>query len=395
MSGSESTAELEAAVQRHLESLTPEQRDALRAYAADYVARRSRVVVDDKSTSLKRFARRVAEKKKLFESGAMEETVRMMPRWQLQQGIPARELRQGAYKQQLRDHEEAELELDRFGQGVVTSRTTGLGSLLGSRRRDFAWGIYARTDDAERVMREAWAGRDQRQAVASEDLYLDIVRYCHQMELTLIALTSRPLPLAATRQQLAGNLEASMQRLSGEAELAPQAKADLQQFVSMFDDKRVAQAGWMDGAGNVREGTHFLFSATPEGHLVAEAITPGRLKERKTSRICVNQSPLVTASVFDVFLGPQPLDERGKQDVGHGMVWAANGFRFRPWEMRPGQYIAEMGPDGRPAFPKPDPQQEECMSLPLRPSVFQLLDEGTRPLRRMLLDGIHAAGDAS
>ncbi len=30
---------------------------------------------------------------------------------------------------------------DRFGQGVVTSRATGLGSLLGSRRRDFAWGI--------------------------------------------------------------------------------------------------------------------------------------------------------------------------------------------------------------------------------------------------------------
>lgn len=26
----------------------------------------------------------------------------------------------------------------------------------------------------------------------------------------------------------------------------------------------------MDGAGNVREGTHFLFSTTPEGHLVAE-----------------------------------------------------------------------------------------------------------------------------
>ena len=30
---------------------------------------------------------------------------------------------------------------DRFGQGVVTSQATSLGSLLGSRRRDFAWGI--------------------------------------------------------------------------------------------------------------------------------------------------------------------------------------------------------------------------------------------------------------
>lgn len=120
-----------------------------------------------------------------------------------------------------------------------------------------------------------------------------------------------------------------------------------------------------------------------------------------------------------MFLGPQPLDEHGKQDVGHGMVWAANGFRcghpgcvglqvvlciplkllhvqhepadgchtlllqrshnsislpsapplcfrFRPWEMRPGQYIAGTGPDGAPAFPQPDPQQEETMALPLR-----------------------------
>jgi hypothetical protein len=31
--------------------------------------------------------------------------------------------------------------------------------------------------------------------------------------------------------------------------------------------------------------------------------------------------------VFDMFLGPQPLDEAGKKDVGHGMLWVANGFR--------------------------------------------------------------------
>ncbi len=43
---------------------------------------------------------------------------RTIPRWQLQQGIPARELRQGAYKQQLRDHEEAELELVRCREGA-------------------------------------------------------------------------------------------------------------------------------------------------------------------------------------------------------------------------------------------------------------------------------------
>lgn len=48
MNGTEGTAELEEAVQRHLESLTPEQREAVRVYATDYVARHTRVVVDGK-----------------------------------------------------------------------------------------------------------------------------------------------------------------------------------------------------------------------------------------------------------------------------------------------------------------------------------------------------------
>lgn len=62
---------------------------------------------------------------------------------------------------------------------------------------------------------------------------------CHtvplQLELTLVALTARPLPLAAARGALSARLEASMARLSGQAELAPQHKADLADFVSKFE----------------------------------------------------------------------------------------------------------------------------------------------------------------
>lgn len=32
----------------------------------------------------------------------------------------------------------------------------------------------------------------------------------------------------------------------------------------------MAPAGWMDGEGNVKEGTHFLLSTTPQGELVVE-----------------------------------------------------------------------------------------------------------------------------
>jgi len=31
--------------------------------------------------------------------------------------------------------------------------------------------------------------------------------------------------------------------------------------------------------------------------------------------------------VFGLFLGPEPLDDFGKKDVGYGMLWVANGFR--------------------------------------------------------------------
>lgn len=40
--------------------------------------------------------------------------------------------------------------------------------------------------------------------------------------------------------------------------------------------------------------------------------------------------------------------------------------RFRPWEMQPGQYVAEEGPGGRLAFPPPPPEATETMDLPLR-----------------------------
>ncbi|EFN51445.1 expressed protein [Chlorella variabilis] len=388
MSSNPASDEQYEKVWEQVEAMPPEQQKQLRAQALDQLLRRRRVMVDGKVTSLRRLQRRVEEQRRLYESGAFDETVRTLPRWQLQDMVPSEQLRQGAYKMQLRQREEAELELDRIGHGNVFSPRPVLSKLLGG-RRDFGWGIYARTANAEQLLAGDWAGRDPQEAASDGRLYLDVVRNCHNLELTLVALTSRPLPLAPMRQQLAAKLKRSMQSLAGSQELQPQHKADLHDFISMFDDTRVAPAGWMDKSGCVKEGTHFMFSTTPEAHLLVEAITPGRLRDRRTSRIGVNRSPLVTGAIFDMFLGEEPLDDYGKKDVGHGMLWAANGFRFRPWEMRPGQYIAEEGPDGQITFPQPEAM--ESVGLPLRPSVFQMLDEQTKPLRRMLLGGIRRA----
>lgn len=42
---------------------------------------------------------------------------------------------------------------------------------------------------------------------------------------------------------------------------------------------------------------------------------------------------ICAGAIFDMFLGEEPLDDYGKKDVGHGMLWAANGFRCMqdPW----------------------------------------------------------------
>lgn len=394
--GQELTPEEQARahIAAEIAKMTPEQRQALRAQALEvFMKRRRAQTADGKTVSLARLKRRVDELTRRFESGAYDESARSLPRWQVQELTPGHTIRQGAYKMQLREREEAELELDRFGYGVVLSPRPVVGTLLGGsplgHRRDFAWGIYARTADAERVLSRRWAGQDPESVLEQERFYLDVMRYAHQMELTLTVLTSRPLPLAATRQHFADKLESSMKQLSGQPELQQEDKAALQNFISLFDDERVARAGWVDAKkGLVKEGTHFLFSTTPEGKLAVEAITPGRLKEKRTSYIGVNPNPLLTGAVFGVFLGPQPLDDIGKRDVGHGMLWAAHGYRFRPWEAKPEQIELDVGPDGQPVLPQPSCEQ---LALPIRPSVFQMLDEQTKPLRRMLLGGVRRA----
>lgn len=190
------------------------------------------------------------------------------------------------------------------------------------------------------------------------------------MELTLIALTSRPLPLGPARDALAARLEASMARLAGEGgQLAPGHKADLQRFISKFDgappffvlffhscsavpspafpvhsllgqatacarkgwqpclttlpafltpcrslpscpllpDARVAPAGWMDGRGNVKEGTHFLLSTTPKAELLVEGarcMNPLFYTPSSSSFFCVVLMPIPVQPSLAAAPGP-------------------------------------------------------------------------------------------
>jgi len=135
----------------------------------------------------------------------------------------------------------------------------------------------------------------------------------------------------------------------------------------LFADKRLASTGWVEN-GAVQKGTHIIVSATPQAGLTAEAITPGPIAKRKTSFIGTAQNPLLTAAVFDVFLGQNPLDIDAKRDVGTGVLWAANGLSFSPGKLGK-HYVGTVGEDGKMELGEGTVVQR----LPATTSIFRLV----------------------
>jgi hypothetical protein len=279
--------------------------------------------------SLRALAEQVRKQKEEFEHGLYDEDVRSVPRWQAREAVPSSQLRPGSQKQVLRPHEEEALELQRLGHGNCFTHRKKIFGIELPWERNCAFGIYARPSRVREVMGPTWAGRDPEEVLASPAFYHEILERCHQVELTLTLLASRPLKLQAVRPAVEGALRLGMERLSGATPLPERQDAALRDFVRQLDEKRLQSSGFVkDGA--IAEGTHFILATDRRGCLTAEAITPGTLGERKTAFIGRSKSPLVTAAVFDAFLGPNAADEVGRRQTGRGFLWAANGRPFRP-----------------------------------------------------------------
>ena len=56
------------------------------------------------------------------------------------------------------------------------------------------------------------------------------------------------------------------------------------------------------------------------------AVTPGSLIEQKVVRLGRWTDTTFARSVMDNFLGAFVTDNRGKNAVGNGVLWCANGF---------------------------------------------------------------------
>jgi hypothetical protein len=141
----------------------------------------------------------------------------------------------------------------------------------------------------------------------------------------------------------------------------------------------------VEGKLSIKKGTHFVFTATPKGGLLAEAITPGQLKDRKTRVIGSSDNPLLTKAMFSLFLGPQALDPNGKRHVGNGVLFCANGGGsvVKP---APGNAKVRLGKDGKPVL-----EELTILKMKAKPQLFEVLDRQVRQGQRMLVNAVEQA----
>lgn len=97
---------------------------------------------------------------------------------------------------------------------------------------------------------------------------------------------------------------------------------------------------------------------------------------------------MLTAAVFDAFIGPHAEDPVGKRQIGRGVLWAARGLPFQP-ERGQDFYVGVAGQNGRMDLSSQGYAEEILAST----NLFRLNsggDELEKP-GRMLLDKIALA----
>lgn len=125
-----------------------------------------------------------------------------------------------------------------MGEGIVQS-STGFDFCRGRPRLggvDWCWGVYARPDAVEAALRDFARGRSP-SAVASDPAFATaVVERAREIELAIVAVALRPVPLDAALPCLEKRLGAEMRRvpsLVGRGVEAPELD-ELSEFVSSF-----------------------------------------------------------------------------------------------------------------------------------------------------------------
>eukprot|EP00889_Picochlorum_renovo_P003540 jgi/Picre1/30570/NNA_005932.t1 len=281
-------------------------------------------------------------------------------------------------KQTLSEMEERDLELQRMGGGSFDVPGGGLLSRVGAwrRSRDVAYGVYCRSDRVHEVLGKRWKGREPESVIESGTFEWDALRKCHGLDMHAMMVIMRPISLREIRPMVKKELEKRVDKLSMSHEGAQDMRADIDAFVSIFDEKVLQGSACVDGE-KVKKGTHVILSSTPKAELVVETISPGPIATRRTSLIGINRNPIVTAAAFDCFVGHDAIDVGGGLTCLDGLLWCANGLETDT-RTNANSQVSEIDVDGTELF---DPfTGVETIALDSA-GIFQRVSGTQRPKR--------------
>ncbi|KAI8474909.1 MAG: hypothetical protein J3K34DRAFT_98181 [Monoraphidium minutum] len=233
-------------------------------------------------------------------------------------------------------------------------------------RQDFAYGAYVHEQQASDVLGPKWAGRGAAEVLGSGEYFDDLLAAGPLVGLTLMAITSRQLPLEEAASAWGERLAQHMDRMQSSLEAGPSssspAAADkpccggggggggggavtiprpafgpidvsrekLRELAGLFDRGRLAeQTALLDEDGReLRRGAAILITAAPGGGVMVQAISPGKVREQEHYLLGAVTDARLTAALFDMFLHPQRgLNPGFAFSAGYQSLWFVNGFK--------------------------------------------------------------------
>eukprot|EP00884_Botryococcus_braunii_P015657 jgi/Botrbrau1/2775/Bobra.0164s0052.1 len=339
--------------------LTPHQREQVFAWDWEGGLAKKMVKVNGKPVALGRVL--AGKWDRVQQVGTIDPLFDMRDPASRLQELPPALMRPWARKMELPLHRHLALGLDLLGRGNVFRQSEKWLGFWREDVRDYAFGIYGKRDGVRDTLGPKWARRKPAEVLPGEDFYQDIMDKAPKYELTLMAVAARPLPYEVTKKALMARLLRSMGASALPSErhrlhelyrnprrISAKDMREFARFNEAFGIEDMKGAGLVDEKGQLKEDTTLIFTTLEDHDLAVEAIQPGIIRDRKGVWIGQFRSPLLTRAIFDLHLGPYPLNQRSKRMVGNDTLYAANGFTFEAQTAVPNMYLA--GEDGGPSF---------------------------------------------
>lgn len=333
--GAELTHEMEKKVMKLMEELTPEERTQLLDLVEYRVAQDTPFDVkwakrftepngDHPFKDCKTWAEFYEAREKMEERirrGSGQRTfagdkdaywVRQDPRYALP----------GATEVELPQDLETELELLMVGAGTVDGPVhPWLASLYPRLKAPHVEvGIYARPKEMQDIFKSKYGITSKRAKVSpGPELPQELLNAAPAVELTLCASAVRDLSLAELKEKIEPLMKEALKKDG--ATKADMRAADA--FLAQFDPNLVT-AQWLDKRGTIAKGTKLFISTSPEGNVVTEVMSQGRLVDKGMTSFGEFPSKKVARAVFGVILGEQSLSEQCKQSALSGVLTITN-----------------------------------------------------------------------